>query len=99
MHPRLRLLRAVPLVLLLFFATAPLLHAGEIPDPPTPKPSWSVSQLWGWLADLVRPGGFVSAIGLLGHEIDPDGGSADLGHDIDPDGANGDLGHEIDPNG
>ncbi len=97
--PRLRLLRAVPLILLLLLVAAPGLHAAEIPDPPGPSLSWNVSQLWGWLADLVRTGDIVGAIGFLGHDIDPDGGSADLGHEIDPDGANRDLGHEIDPNG
>jgi hypothetical protein len=97
--PRLRLLRAVPLIVLLLLATAPGLHAAEIPDPPGPSLSWNVSQLWGWLVGLVRPGGFVGAIGFLGHEMDPNGESVDLGHDIDPDGAEGDLGREMDPNG
>ena len=95
----LRLLRALPLTLLLLFAAAPVLQAGEIPDPPAPSLSRSVSQLWGWLMDLVRPDGFVGAIGLLGHEMDPNGRHGDLGHDIDPNGLHVDLGHDIDPNG
>lgn len=95
----LRLLRAVSLTLLVLFAAAPGLHAGEIPDPPVPSHSWSVSQLWSWLVDLVRPGGFASAIDFLGHDIDPNGGSVDLGHEMDPDGVHVDLGHEMDPNG
>ncbi|HSN86126.1 MAG TPA: hypothetical protein VL025_05175 [Thermoanaerobaculia bacterium] len=97
--PHLRLLRVLPLTLLLLFASAPVLHAGEIPDPPAPSLSRSVSQLWGWLMDRVRPGGFAGAVGFLGHEIDPNGGNADLGHDIDPNGLDGDLGREMDPNG
>ena len=96
--PRLRLLRTVPLALLLLLAPAPQLHASDLK--PTPASySWNLYPLWNWLTDWARPAGFIGAFDLLGKDMDPDGGNADLGKDMDPNGTDGDLGHDMDPNG